>query len=71
MNTLSFILGEEKKIEVGDILYFGQLWDGEGNGEELLDSGAISPDNENIVSFEIVEKNENVLYTKVYVIGID
>lgn len=47
MNTLSYILGSEEKIIINGEYYFGQLWDGNNNGEELLESGAISPDGEN------------------------
>ena len=49
---------------------FAELWDGNGDGEELLDSGAISPDNENIVGFVIVENASNILDTVVKVIDI-
>lgn len=55
MKTLSYILGQEKEIKIGEKYYFGELWDGEGDIEELLESGAVSPDNENVVSFEIIK----------------
>lgn len=42
LNTLSYILGTEDTIETGKEYYFGQLWDGDGDGEELLESGAIA-----------------------------
>lgn len=55
--TLSYVLGQDGEIQIGQEYYFGQLWDGEGDGEELLESGAVSPDNENVVAFEILERD--------------
>lgn len=69
MKTLSYILGSEE-IVINKEYYFGQLWDGDGNGEELLESGAISLDNENVVAFEIIEKADNILETVVKVTDI-
>lgn len=61
MKILSYILGSsEEKIIINGEYYFGQLWDGNGDGEELLESGAISPDGENVVSFEVVKKSEDI-----------
>lgn len=59
-----------EEIEKGKTYYFGQLWDGEGDGEELLNSGAISPDNENVVAFEIVEENSEICNTVIRVTDI-
>lgn len=71
MKTLSYVLGRGSEIEIGGIYYFGQLWDGNGDGDELLESGAISPKNdEDIVGFEVVEHNEDVLKTQVKVTDI-
>lgn len=42
MKTLSYINGGDQEIEIGAELYFGQLWDGNGDGQELLESGAIT-----------------------------
>ena len=68
MKTLSYILGSsEEEIVINGEYYFGQLWNGEGNGEELLESGAISPDGENIVAFEVVKKSEDILETVIKV----
>ena len=68
MKTLSYILGSsEEEIVINEEYYFGQLWDGNGDGEELLESGAISPDGENIVSFEVVKKANDILETVVKV----
>lgn len=73
LNTLSYVLGTEDTIETGKIYYFGQLWDGDGDGEELLESGAIAvyQDGEYIVDFEILESAEDILQTRVKVIGIN
>lgn len=71
MKTLSYILGgEEKEIELGAELYFGEIWDGEGDGEEILNSGCVSPDNENVVAFKILENSTDVLNTFVKVTDI-
>lgn len=66
MTTLSYIYGAEQEIKVGAELYFGQLWDGNGDGKELLESGEIAvwdkeTESESIVGFEIIEPNGDVL----------
>lgn len=75
LNTLSYILGTEDTIETGKEYFFGQLWDGDGDGEELLESGAIAvyaPDGtEYIADFEVLETTEDILQTRVKVTGID
>lgn len=60
--------GEE--IKIGMEIRFAELWDGDGDGMELLESGAISPDNENVVAFEVVEKSADILKTIVRVTDI-
>ena len=71
MKTLSYILGSsEEEIVINEEYYFGQLWNGDGNGEELLESGAISRDGENIVAFEVVKRAEDILETIVKVTDI-
>ena len=67
MKTLSYILGSEEEIVINEEYYFGQLWDGNGDGEELLESGAISPDRKNIVAFEVVKKADDILETVIKV----
>lgn len=74
LNTLSYVLGAENTIEAGKEYYFGQLWDGNGDGEELLESGAIAvyqDGEEYVVDFEILESAEDILQTRVKVIGIN
>lgn len=73
MKTLSYVYGTAQEIEIGAKLYFGQLWDGDGDGEELLNSSAIAvwdDGNENVVAFEIVEQDEDILNTVVRVTDI-
>lgn len=74
LNTLSYVYGQNDTIEVGEEYYFGQLWDGNGDGEELIESGAIAvyqDGEEFIVDFEILESEEDILQTRVKVIGIN
>lgn len=70
MRTLNYILDQERKIEIGQEYYFGQIWDGEGDGEELLESGSVSPDDENVVAFKIVKTADDLLQTVVKVTDI-
>ena len=74
LNTSSYVYGQNDTIEVGEEYYFGQLWDGDGDGEELIESEAIaiSQDGEEyIVDFEILESAEDILQTRVKVTGIN
>lgn len=41
MKTLGYLIGI-REIEIGEEYYFGELWDGNGDGEELLESGSIA-----------------------------
>ena len=70
MMTLSYVLGREREIEIGQEYYFGQLWDGEGDGEELMESGAVSPDGENVIAFDVIENADDPLETLVKVTDI-
>lgn len=74
LNTLSYILGTEDTIEAGKEYFFGQLWDGNGDGEELLESGAIAvyqDGTEYIVDFEVVEPADDILQAVVKVTDIN
>ena len=42
LNTLSYVLGAEDTIETDREYYFGQLWDGDGDGDELLEDKLVS-----------------------------
>lgn len=70
MTTLSYVRGSIQEIVEGETYYFGQLWDGDGDGMELLESGAISPNNEGIVFFNLAEPDEDIMDTLVKVTGI-
>ena len=61
MKTLSYVHGTEEEINIGGKYYFGELWDGNGDGEELLESCSISLDNENVVYFKVISS-----FTKYY-----
>ena len=63
-------LESREEIKIGMEIRFAELWDGNGDGNELLHSGAISPDNENVIGFEIVKNADNVLNTVVKVTDI-
>lgn len=69
MTTLNYSKAIEE-IVIGETYYFGQLWDGNGDGLELLESGAISPDNENTIFFELIEPDEDIMDALVKVTGI-
>lgn len=70
MRTLSYVLGQEREIEIGQEYYFGQLWDGNGDGDELLESGTVSPDGENVIAFDVIENADDPLETLVKVTDI-
>ena len=51
---------EVKDLELGMIVKISEIWDGEfGDIDEILESGAISPDEENVISFDVV-KNDGI-----------
>ncbi len=64
LRTESYIYGNREFIEAGEIYYFGELWDGDGDGEELLKSGAIAIRDE-VVNFEVLEFAEDLLQAEV------
>lgn len=77
MKTLSYINATIEDVIVGEIYYFGQLWDGNGGdsrGRELLESGCVAlyQDNYNcvIVDFDIVLNSRDILETFVKVTDI-
>lgn len=70
MKGLSYVLAAEEEIIVGNTYYFGQLWDGSGDGTELLESGSISPDGESIIEFAVKESNVDICKTLVIVTDI-
>lgn len=63
--------GTDKEIRVGEEYELRELWDGEsGDAEEILKSGTVSPDEENVVAFEIVEEAEDKIETTLKVTEI-
>lgn len=62
MKTFSYI--REEDIKIGEQYYFGQLWDGNDDGLELLESGQIgfyNPDIEEWVVLEFKQVNSNII----------
>lgn len=70
MKTLSYVGCSEEEIVKGGQYLFGELWDGDGDGNELLDSGSVSTDGENIIDFKIIKRDENILESLVEVTDI-
>lgn len=77
LKTYSYGYKPSQSIEVGETYLFGQLWDGSGDGEELLESGCVyvlgAPDlifNGDVVDFEIVEIKEDVMDALVKIVSI-
>lgn len=69
MRTLNYIRGKREEIQVGKLLYFGQVWDGIGDGEGLLEDGCIAV-GEDEVKFKVVGKNKNVMDTIIRITDI-
>lgn len=63
-------LESREEIRIGMEVRFAELWDGDGDGQELLDSESVSPDNDNVVAFEVIDLDENELDTIVRVTDI-
>lgn len=77
MKALSYIYGTGFDISVGAEVYFGEIWDGYGNGDEILEGGTVCfEDGENnweecTVCFSIVEDSPNdILRTLVRITAI-
>ena len=70
MKTLAYLNERIEEIEIGKTYFLGQLWDGNGDGLEILESCSVSPDNENVVAFEIIEVADGGLQAIVRVIDI-
>ena len=72
--AINYRVGYREIISPFCFYYFGQLWDGEGDGEELLESGVIyinQNDYEYGVNFRVTQKEENINDTMVFVTSID
>lgn len=75
MKTFSYIKGTIEKIKIGKSYYYGQLVNGDGDLDELLQSGCVAvydekSEEEKIVEFKILENNQNILDTLVMVLEI-
>lgn len=71
---INYRVGYRELISPYCFYYFGQLWDGEGDGEELLERGVIyikQNGYEYGVNFRVTQKEENTNDTMVYVTSID
>lgn len=69
IKTLSYVRGREEEIITGKEYYFGQLWEGLGDVDEILESGSIYVD-DSCVYFEIIETNDDIMQTLVKVTEI-
>ena len=70
---INYRVGYREIISPYFFYYFGQLWDGEGDGEELLESGVIYINQNGYeygVNFRVTQKEENINDTMVYVTSI-
>lgn len=47
-------------VRIGDHVEFHEIWDEKGDEDELLESGAVSPDNEHIIDFMIIKYDEDI-----------
>ena len=72
--AIDYRVGYRELISPYWFYYFGQLWDGEGDGEEILESGVIYINQNGYeygVNFRVTQKEENLNDTMVYVTSID
>lgn len=74
LKAIDYRVGYREIISPFCFYYFGQLWDGEGEGEELLENGVIyikQNGYEYGVNFRVTQKEENINDTMVFVTSID
>lgn len=50
---------ENGEFEVGEIVRFYDIWNEQGDIDELLESGTVSPDNNHIIAFEVTVFNSD------------
>lgn len=74
LKAIDYRVGYREIITPYWFYYFGQLWNGEGDGEDLLKSGVIyikQNGYEYGVNFRVTQKEENINDTLVFVTSID
>ena len=63
--TTSYYRSIPKELVEGLECFFGQLWDGEGDGQALLESGAVHVSQESgaelLVSFKVVKDDQDTI----------
>ena len=61
-----------QKIEINDVIYeIGELWDGNGNAQQLLADECMAIDEDYVVEFTILEyNNDDILDTIIEVTDI-
>lgn len=67
--TFSYVGCVEEEIQVGEEYYFGQLVDGEGDVEQLLEDGCVGIKND-VVEFVTLEHSNDIFKTIVRVTDI-
>lgn len=76
MKTKSFVIGAEgSNVEVGETYCLGELWDGNGDVDNILDvesgCGSVGDcETDEVAEFDIVKLDDDPLFTEVKVTGI-
>lgn len=64
MKTLSYVNRTGKEIEEGKAYHFGEIWDGDGDGEQLLKDGCLytySEGEEILIEFNVLQYSVDIL----------